>query len=444
LEIAILTFGILLIPALQIPLFFVFQTRQSQIVNLVILIGSSMMSLFIIGLVEIKKRSGPFHKFFIPAFVGICWIFVVFPFVVLIPLLAIIFNQDKNKFESLIKGTLTGSAFLLMIGVTVLAIVINVFFQKLEEEKLIKFIVRYLQKIFNQNAVKAGNDVVRRLVEQYRRTFAKSGAEQFKTELIQDKFPVVPLYPPQFVPRDNYGAKLVSYETYNRLLKAFANRNMPKPEKKKLNLLEKLLKCCSEEEEEELDFDFNLEENTDQVFRVDDYLPEDFENQPWKWDIGNQISPQIEVEITLQEEQECALVVDLKAQDHMTAFLEGINLKAISKEEARNINRGNEGMKIQKNNNELETWYQHLYDFLSGKIKDPSKSNGLIYRNFEQFLRIVGIQLDAEQKGLIFAQCARVKTENDNCLSYMGFIQSLVQVASIMYAGHQGNKLLVR
>lgn len=151
-----------------------------------------MISLFIIGLIEIKKRSGPFHKFFIPAFVGICWIFVVFPFIVLIPLLAIIFNQDNSKFESLIKGSLTGSAFLLMIGVTVLAIVINVFFQKLEEEKLIKFIVRYLQKIFNQNAVKAGNDVVRRLVEQYRRTFAKTGAEQFKTELIQDKFPVVP------------------------------------------------------------------------------------------------------------------------------------------------------------------------------------------------------------------------------------------------------------
>jgi len=85
------------------------------------------------------------------------------------------------------------------------------------------------------------------------------------------------------MPKDNFGAKLVSYETYNRLLKAFANRNMPRPEKRKLHLFEKLLKCCSEEEEEEdLDFDLNVEEDNGQMFRVDDYLPDDLENFPWK------------------------------------------------------------------------------------------------------------------------------------------------------------------
>jgi len=46
-------------------------------------------------------------------------------------------------------------------------------------------------------------------------------------------------------------------------------------------------------------------------------------------------------------------------------------------------------MRIQKNNAELEIWYQHLYDFLSGKIKDSSKFTGLIYKNFDHFLRIV-------------------------------------------------------
>jgi len=457
LEMIILSSGILLIPAMQIPLLFVLDSRQSRIINLVIMIGSAMISLFIIGLVEIKKRSGPFHKFFIPAFVGICWIFVVFPFIVLIPLLAIIFNRDDSKFEYLIKGSLTGSAFLLMIGVTVLAIVVNVLFQKLEEEKLIKFIVRYLQKILIQNAVKAGNDVVRRLVEQYRRTFTKSGPEQFKNELIHDKFPVVPLYPPQFFPKDNFGAKLVSYETYNRFLKAFANRNMARPEKKKLGFFEKLLKCCSEEEEDEdFEFDFNLgEDNGDQNFRADDYLPDDLENFPWKWGDEEEdgiapphmLSPSnLEVEITLhnpnEDEQAYALIVDLKAQDHMTSILENINLKLISKEESRNINKSNEGLRVQKNNTELEIWYQHLYDYLSGKIKDSSKSNGLIYKNFDQFLRITEITLDPEQKVLLYSQYARIKTEKDNCLSYMGFIQCLVQVSALTLPNFQGNKLL--
>jgi len=43
----------------------------------------------------------------------------------------------------------------------------------------------------------------------------------------------------------------------------------------------------------------------------------------------------------------------------------------------------------------------------------------------------------------MYSQYARVKTEKDNCLSYMGFIQSLVQVASITFPNRQGNKLLV-
>jgi len=154
--------------------------------------ASVFFSIFLAVMIEVKKRSGPYHKFFIPSFISLCWIFVVIPFVVCIPLLAILFNHDAEKFVSLIKGSLTGLAFLLMIGVTILAIVVNVFFQKLEEEKLVKFIVRYLQKILKQNAVSAGNDVVRRLVEYFRRKVTMTDMEQLKKDLIEDKFPIVP------------------------------------------------------------------------------------------------------------------------------------------------------------------------------------------------------------------------------------------------------------
>lgn len=58
------------------------------------------------------------------------------------------------------------------------------------------------------------------------------------------------LYPPQFIPKDNYGAKLISFETHNRFLKIFSRKQLnPKFVKKKLNIFEKLLKCCGEEEE---------------------------------------------------------------------------------------------------------------------------------------------------------------------------------------------------
>lgn len=156
------------------------------------MICSFLVSVFVGGLIELKKRSGPYHKFFVPAFIGLCWLFVVLPFFVAIPLITIVFATDDSTFELLVKGSLTGSAFLLMIGVTALAIVINVFFQKLEEEKLIKFVVRYLQKTLKENAVLAGDDVVRRLVEHYLRKVNTSGLAMLKSELIEENFPVVP------------------------------------------------------------------------------------------------------------------------------------------------------------------------------------------------------------------------------------------------------------
>lgn len=216
------------------------------------MICSFLVSIFVGGLIELKKRSGPYHKFFVPAFVGLCWLFVIIPFFVAIPLVSIVFVTDDDSFELLVKGSLTGSAFLLMIGVTALAIVINVFFQKLEEEKLIKFIVRYLQTTLKENGVLAGDDVVRRLVEHYIRKVETTGLAALKSELIEENFPIVPIYPPKFVPSGNYGAKLLLYETHNRFLKAmaggFLKAQLGLVQKK--SLLERLAKCCADDHDE--------------------------------------------------------------------------------------------------------------------------------------------------------------------------------------------------
>jgi len=93
------------------------------------MIISILFSIFVGATIEVKKRSGPYHKFFVPSFVSLCWIIILLPFIVIIPLVSAVLENDSDNYKVFVKGSLVGSAFLLMFGVTLFAIIVNVIFQ---------------------------------------------------------------------------------------------------------------------------------------------------------------------------------------------------------------------------------------------------------------------------------------------------------------------------
>ncbi len=132
-----------MIPLLQIPLFIIFKSRSARIskfleknltklirlANLFVMIMSIVFSLFVGIIIEVKKRNGSYNKFFVPSLITICWIIFLLPFIVIIPLVATVLENDSNEFKFFVKSSIIGSAFLLMIGVTLLAIFVNIIFQ---------------------------------------------------------------------------------------------------------------------------------------------------------------------------------------------------------------------------------------------------------------------------------------------------------------------------
>ena len=87
-------------------------------------------SVGMIFLLEAKKRSGPYQKFFIPCFVAVIWIAIILPFLVAIPLTGILIENGTAKYADYLKVSFVGSAVIFIGAVTTFAILVNVFLQK--------------------------------------------------------------------------------------------------------------------------------------------------------------------------------------------------------------------------------------------------------------------------------------------------------------------------
>ncbi len=182
-----LIFGVVAVPVCQSLLFFVLTSTAAIQANLFVMIVSILFSL-IVGLVlEIKKRVGPYHKFFVPALISVCWCFCIIPYIVGFPLASSFMNDNSTQYEIFVKVTLAASAFFLIMLTSGLAIILNVFLQKVEEEKLIKFVIKYLKRKLRELAVKGEDIALRRFYDAY----CKIGPKPLTNLMIKDRRPVL-------------------------------------------------------------------------------------------------------------------------------------------------------------------------------------------------------------------------------------------------------------
>lgn len=184
-EVVLLIFGVIIIPLMQIPLFFVLQDSGARQANLFTMILSILFSI-IVGLVlEFKKRTGPFHKFFVPVIVTICWLFFIMPYLVLFPIVSAVMPGETYDYEMFLKILILASAFCFMLLNTSIAIILNIILQKIEEEKLTKFVILFLKRVLKKNAVKGTDTALRKFYEAY----TKQGPQPVSDLMIRDRRP---------------------------------------------------------------------------------------------------------------------------------------------------------------------------------------------------------------------------------------------------------------
>jgi hypothetical protein len=85
---------------------------------------------------------------------------------------------------------------------------------------------------------------------------------------------------------------------------------------------------------------------------------------------------------------------DRTSRDFMSAVLEKIN-QVIPDQNDQDFENAKEHAKlIMYDIEEMEEWYQHVYDYFCGRASLgalDNRSNGMIYTNFQHFLRLVNL-----------------------------------------------------
>merc|ERR1712146_119313 len=95
------------------------------------------------------------------------------PFLVMIPLVSSMIDNESDDYAVFIKTTFILSAVILMVFVTSFAIIANIMMQRIEYEKRVKFIIKYMKRMLRENAVKTEDAPIRRLYDEYCRKVDK-------------------------------------------------------------------------------------------------------------------------------------------------------------------------------------------------------------------------------------------------------------------------------
>jgi len=138
----------------------------------------------------------------------------------------------------------------------------------------------------------------------------------------------------------------------------------------------------------------------DSHFKADHYLPGDFDENIWNYALGDFDS--LEKPPALESDRNPNLMTidlglkltddDIKLRDHMTPILEAVVNIPLTSSEIKNLNHCEHALILNNSNTQTEIWYQHVYDYFSGKTPpydNNGTSQGMIYQNYMQFIRIV-------------------------------------------------------
>ncbi len=137
-----------------------------------------------IGLLEVKKRCGPYAKTGVPAFVAAEWILVLLPFCVGLPSAVVFASDDSTVKERVISSAIGYMIFMLVLIATLLSFVLNHVFKRLEYEKRARHCVNELKRELREKAVRSENAVLRVLFDNFQLFGKESLHDRLKKRII--------------------------------------------------------------------------------------------------------------------------------------------------------------------------------------------------------------------------------------------------------------------
>ncbi|CAD8052814.1 unnamed protein product [Paramecium sonneborni] len=159
--------GILLPLCLFIPISLITTNQSASIFFEALAIGIPICFLMYKFLITIKNKSIAFEDFFQPFVSSLLWCCVIFPFGVIVPTMAVFFNNADSTFQYFAQGAVGLGLFVCIIGVTGASLFLSLLLNREEFERKKREILKKVMEILRENHVLSDISVVGILYMKY-------------------------------------------------------------------------------------------------------------------------------------------------------------------------------------------------------------------------------------------------------------------------------------
>ncbi|EAR90173.2 transmembrane protein, putative (macronuclear) [Tetrahymena thermophila SB210] len=450
----LMIFSTVLILIVTLPLLFIVKDRQ----YFIYLISLMFILPFFIGVFAILKRvkdSNPsFQRFLTPFLIIISWLFAILPFIVIVPVISLFIDSKSDQYGVFLKYTIACGAILIMLGVTGFTIFFHIVLNKMELDRIRRYIVYQLQFMLFHNAVKSTLEILHHLLD----VFMKERNESiFKEQMLRGK----PVFWIPFTSKNdlNYSNEIVTTIEYKRL----NEKNQSKrKEQSKRTCIQYI--CClqsnihevkeddqiikKEESQKEIleNLDDKLEilgknssgieeEDEEEIKNIDQFL---FPYMLKVKHFQDNIEPKLLEKIEKRNKQHDLSQIDKSKKNEFTSS-KSKNLFQISNENALDANTlsyNEHYLNVKENENAKLEFFHHIFYQFSNNDNHEYDEELVIYYDALQFVRISNMNINEQFLSWAFDQSAQVNWNYKTfAMDMKGFAIFLQKLTANFYMG---------
>ncbi|KAL4473833.1 hypothetical protein ABPG74_022697 [Tetrahymena malaccensis] len=450
-------FSTILIFVVIIPLLFIVEDRQ----YFIYLISLMFILPFFIGvfalLKYVKDNNPTFQRFLTPFLIISNWLFAILPFLVIIPVISLFIDSKSDQYGLFLKYTIACGAILMMSGVTGFTIFFHIILNKMELDRIRRYIVYQLQFMLFHNAVKSSLEVLHHLLD----IFMKERNESiFKEQMLRGE----PVFWIPFTSKNdlNYSNEIVTTIEYKRLNeKSQSNR-----EKTKRTCIQYI--CCLQSNIHEVKEDEQIMKKEESQKEILENLDDKLQILGKKSSLGDEeeeiknidqflfpymlkvkhfqdnIEPKLLEKIEKRNKLHDLSLIDKSKKSEFTSS-KSKNLFQISNKNALDVNTlsyNEHYLNVKENENAKLEFFHHIFFQFSNNDNQEYDEELVIYCDALQFIRISNIDINEQFLSWAFDQSAQINWNYKTfAMDMKGFAIFLQKLTAHIYLGEESKTI---
>lgn len=194
--------------------------KQPFYVFLTLAIGT-VVNMYLYHIYNEWKKYNPISaRFVVPAIITYVWTAIICPLGALLPAANVFYGVNAEDYPKLARITVGTIALWILVTVSLLAVIANLFTKKIEFDRKVRFINNFMKKELDRIAVKSDNYILRKIYEDW-----INKGEKELSKMLKDHGKPAFWWPiPKTCHLTQYSKMLIDHDSYKKLRIRFKNK----------------------------------------------------------------------------------------------------------------------------------------------------------------------------------------------------------------------------